>query len=316
MFPEILDANLNRASEGLRVIEEYARFVVSRADIARRTADLRHQIAPYNRGHIDQLQSRNTARDTRATETPATRKNIEDLLGANFHRVTEALRVLEEYSGNPHFSRLRYAAYDLEKDVMLSLLKPQLSRGVYVISHSVDVLIDAAQRGATVLQLRDKYASKSEILRRGRDLMKKKPPDIPVIINDFLDIVLAVNADGLHTGQDDLPIDTLRTLLGPHRLIGRTTHTLEQGQLAQAEGADYVSIGPVWDTPSKPGRDGIGFDYLAAASSSLTIPYVAIGGIDADRARDIARYSPPLVGVIRAVNQLEDIKSIVFDATH
>jgi thiamine-phosphate pyrophosphorylase len=194
--------------------------------------------------------------------------------------------------------------------MVLTLLKPSVGRGVYVISHSVDVLVDASRRGAALIQLRDKSASKSDIYRRAVELMTYRDAiSIPIIINDHIDIAIAVGADGVHSGQDEMPIEIQRDLLGPHKLIGRTTHSMAEGQIAQSAGADYVSVGPIWETPSKPGRQGIGLDYLSQANRLLTIPFVAIGGVDESNVAALARFNPPLIGIIRAMDQLEVIQA-------
>ena len=116
--------------------------------------------------------------------------------------------------------------------------------------------------------------------------------------------MLAVDADGLHTGQDDLPIQIQRQWIGPHKIIGKTTHTLDQGLTAQSQGADYVSVGPLWKTPSKPNRDAIGFDYLKAAASQLRIPYVAIGGVNLSNIDQLIPFNPPIIGLIRAYEDI------------
>ncbi len=314
MYAQVIDANLNRVTEGLRVIEEYARFVASHREVSTQLSRLRHDIATRNPGWQLQLMARDTELDVRACDPPARRESIEQLLRANFRRVTEGLRVLEEYTGDAHYNIARYAMYELEKEIVLRLLKPPIDRGVYVISGDVDVLIDAARRGAVLIQLRNKYLSKAELFVQATRLMAERVPHVPVIINDYLDIAVAVKADGLHTGQDDLPISEQRRILGPHRLIGRTTHSLDQGSIAEAEGADYISIGPIWETPSKPGRAGIGVDYLAEAATTVSIPYVAIGGIDFERAKTVAAYRPPMMGIVRAVDQLEAIRALFNDA--
>lgn len=310
MFAQVIDANLNRVTEGLRVIEEYARFVASNPAISSQLSRMRHDIATRNPGWQLQLMSRDIQLDARACDPPTPRESIEQLLRANFRRVTEGLRVLEEYTGDAHYNVARYTVYELEKEIVLRLLKPQIGRGVYVVSADVDVLIDAARRGAVMIQLRNKHIPKADIFVQAKRLMAERLAHVPVIINDYLDIAVAVQADGIHTGQDDLPIAVQRRILGPHRLIGRTTHSLDQGLIAEVEGADYVSVGPIWETPSKPGRPGIGFDYLAEAATALTIPYVAIGGIDGESAARIAAYRPPMIGVVRAVDQLEAIRAL------
>ena len=249
--------------------------------------------------------SRDTESDMRAKEKPLVRQNIHSLIKANAKRVQEALRVLEEYTGHSSYNQLRYDMYDIEKTLLLHALKPQFSSGIYLISDSVETLERGLSWGVSLIQLRDKFASKSDILAKAKDVKAlSNEHKTPFIINDFLDIALRVDADGLHTGQDDIPVHDLRQILGPHKLLGRTSHTLEQGLLAQEQGADYVSVGPIWDTPSKPGRPGIGLDYLKRASTELHIPYVAIGGVSLSTMDHILPYKPPLIGLIRDVDNI------------
>ena len=302
MHPSILDANLNRLSEGLRVIEDYCRFVASAKELSQQLATLRQRI-PSIEGtgeYLAQLQSRDTESDMRAGEVPATRQDTQDVLTANFKRAQQALRVLEEYSGNAQYTECRYQLYDLEKDLLLLVAKPEIKPGVYLISDQVSVLEKGLDWGVSFIQLRDKHADKASIFKRCQQIVPTaKAAGIPFIVNDFLDIAVAVDADGLHSGQDDIPIPEIRKILGDHRIIGRSTHSLDQGQAAQAAGADYVSVGPLWETPSKPGRSAIGLDYLKAAAEQLHIPYVAIGGISMQQFPEVMSYQPPMIGLIR-----------------
>ncbi|NBV42007.1 thiamine phosphate synthase [bacterium] len=311
MFNQVIDANVNRISEGLRVIEEYARFVVRNKRWTDRLAEMRHRINGAEPDWQSQLAGRDTIGDMRAKETPSRRQDLQSLLRANFKRVTEALRVLEEYTGNSIYNGMRYDSYELEKEILLSIGKPALRRGIYLISESIEVLLAGLEAGVALIQLRDKTASKAELLAKARDIAPvAKRAETPFIINDYLDVMLRSGADGLHTGQDDLPIKELRSIVGEDKVLGRTTHELAQGLQAEADGADYVSVGPIWETPSKPGRLGIGFDYLRDANTRLSIPYVAIGGIDRNKAREIAVYSPPMVGVVRAHSDIAELKNI------
>lgn len=310
MDARIVDANLNRVSEGLRVIEEYVRFVLSHADLSTRLATARHKLNQTETAYDAHLMGRDVTADARAYAPPAKRQDVVSLLRANFKRVTEGLRVLEEYTGNSVYNQLRYDIYMLEKEVVLAAAKPQVAQGVYVISDTVSVLLQAVADGATVIQLRDKYATKATIYDKAKALREAhRDSRIPLMINDHADIALAIGADGLHTGQDDIPLGEQRHLLGHQRLLGRTTHTLAQGKQAAAEGADYVSVGPIWETPSKPGREGIGHDYLSQART-LGIPYVAIGGISLANLSMVLAYAPPMVGVIRAHGEVREIVAL------
>lgn len=302
---QVADANINRITEGLRVIEEYVRFVRCDEPLTQTLSGLRKSVSRHHPGWADQLAIRNIDHDMRAKEPPAPRKDWLGVLRANFKRAEEALRVMEEITGDPAYTGWRYDVYQLEKDIVLPLIKKPISKGVYVISDRPEVLVDAANKGAALVQLRDKHASKAELYKRAVETRSKLSGlSVPFIVNDFLDIAIDVGADGFHSGQDDVPISVIRTQFGPHKIIGRTTHNLEQGLMAEKEGADYVSVGPIWETPSKPGRDGIGFEYLRQAAKSLEIPFVAIGGVNAENFSDVWACNPPLIGVIRAYDEI------------
>lgn len=300
MYPQIIDANVSRITEGLRVLEEYARFVLHDAPLTKRLAEMRRVVNRSGaEGRDRQILARDTTKDARARELPSRRKNLRDLLGANAQRVVEALRVLEEYTGNTFYSELRYDMYDLEKELLLRLPK-LLGRGIYLISDSVDVLLQGITWGVTLVQLRDKTSGKQVVLDKAHRVQEKATvAGIPFIVNDDIEIALAVDADGFHSGQDGLSVREQRKILGPTKIIGKSSHNCTEGLAAEADGADYVSVGPLWATLSKPERAAIGFDYLRQAKEQLHIPYVAIGGITLDRMKEVMQYGPPLVALIR-----------------
>jgi thiamine-phosphate pyrophosphorylase len=115
-----------------------------------------------------------------------------------------------------------------------------------------------------------------------------------------------VEADGVHLGQSDLPVAEARRLLGPERLIGRSTHALDQLRQAVMEGCDYAGVGPVHTTPSKPGRPAVGLAYVAAAAADCPIPWFAIGGIDATNLTAVRQAGARRVALIRAITDAED----------
>ena len=250
----IIDANINRVSEGLRVIEEFTRFTIQEKPLTDRLSKLRKEInitESYEEG-IAHLMVRDTDQDVRAKEIPQKRLSIYEVLKANFKRVEEGLRVLEEYTGNNAYNQCRYECYELEKEIVLRAIKPELKNGIYLISDKVDVLEKGLKEGVAIIQLRDKSGTKSEIFEKAKQVKRlSENYNIPFIINDFIDIALLIDADGLHTGQDDISVTELRKILGPHKILGRTTHNIDQGKQAQVEGADYVSVGPIWEAPSK-----------------------------------------------------------------
>lgn len=301
MHPAIIDANIHRVCEGLRVIEEYFRFVVNNEVLTNRLATLRHQISHHRLLVSDRarMESRDTELDVRANEVISPRKNSYDLLKANMKRSQEALRVLEEYTGDDHFRVFRYEFYDLEKECFLHIQKPWELRWVYLISHDVDILCRWLELGADIVQLRCKDTPKHEILQKAY-AAKKLAEEFqkPLIINDHLDIAQIVDADGIHTGQDDISIADIRKLWSPDKIYGRTTHSLEQGIIARDQGASYVSVWPIWTTPTKPDREAIGFEYLSRALE-LGIPFVAIGGVNHENISQIIPYSPSMIAIVR-----------------
>jgi thiamine-phosphate pyrophosphorylase len=310
----VVDANINRVAEGLRVIEEYVRFIRPCPQLAQTLAQIRRKINLSETHHAAHLAIRNTDLDARSKELNPKRSDLNILLKANFKRVEEGLRVLEEYTGMAIYNRIRYEMYSLEKTILLPLLRPQIKPGIYLISDQCEVLEQGLKWGVSLIQLRGKSLSKLQLLKMAKRLAPQaKSAGIPFIVNDFLDIALAVDADGFHSGQDDLDIHTQRHILGAHKLIGKTTHSVKQGLLAQKQGADYVSVGPLWDTPSKPGRKGIGFNYLQLASDHLSIPYVAIGGIDLSRFSEVLAYRPPLIGLIRDFANIPKMMQLMVD---
>jgi thiamine-phosphate pyrophosphorylase len=126
------------------------------------------------------------------------------------------------------------------------------------------------------------------------------------LVNDRIDLALAVDADGVHLGQGDLPPAIARRLLGPDRLIGRSTHALSQLQQAIADGCDYVGVGPVNATPTKPGRDPVGLAYVEQAVAHSPIPFFAIGGIEAANLAAVQATGAQRVAVVRAITEAQD----------
>ncbi len=160
----------------------------------------------------------------------------------------------------------------------------------------------AIQGGADVLQLRDKDASNEDLLAQAKKLLiVTRHYGIPLIINDRLEIVQKAGAEGLHLGQEDGSLREARQQLGEDAILGRSTHSPEQALAAEKEGFDYVGIGPVFTTPTKPGRPAVGHELVRFASKNLNIPFVAIGGIDESNILSVAEAGAKCVAVVRAL---------------
>jgi thiamine-phosphate pyrophosphorylase len=314
----ILDANLNRSREGLRIIEEWCRFGLNDASLAETCKNLRQEVA---RWHTPQIRA---ARDT--VGDPGTvlshpqeeqRDSITSLLQANFCRIQEAFRVLEEY-GKLHqeemgktFKQMRYQVYTLESTLMGYQRHQLLWRSrLYLVTSPVDNLLETVEAclkgGLTLLQYREKSADDVIRLDRARKLRQLcHDYGALFIINDRIDLALAVDADGVHLGQQDIPIAVARQLLGPQRLIGRSTTNQKEMQGAIAEGADYIGVGPVYETPTKAGKAAAGLDYVRYAAKNCQIPWFAIGGIDASNINDVMDAGSQRVAVVRSLMQAE-----------
>ncbi len=166
---------------------------------------------------------------------------------------------------------------------------------------TLEVVRAACAAGAEAVQLRRKGDAGLETLQLAeRCRAVTAAAGVLFIVNDRLDVAMAAEADGVHLGQADLPLGVARRLWAGH-LVGRSTHSLEQALHAQAEGADYAGVGPVFATPTKPGREPVGVQLVAEVASQLTIPWVAIGGINAQTLPEVAAAGARAVAVVRAV---------------
>jgi len=174
----------------------------------------------------------------------------------------------------------------------------------------VDIASAAIRGGADVLQFRDKTASARAFMKEAERLLSvARRADVPLIINDRVDIACAVGADGVHLGQDDLPLAAARRVLGSGRLIGRSTHSLEQARAAEAQGADYIGCGPIFQTPTKPDYGSVGTELIGQVLQAVRLPVVCIGGIDCGNLAAVLEAGAERVAVVRAVCAAPDPES-------
>ena len=162
--------------------------------------------------------------------------------------------------------------------------------------------------GADVIQLRDKHASARELYNMACSV--KKVTDtyhIPLIINDRADIAAAVDAAGVHLGQSDMPILAARGILGPDKIIGVSAATVAEAQSAEAQGADYLGIGAIYTTVTKQNTRPVTLPLLKEIKQSVGIPMVAIGGIHADNAAEVAATGVDGIAVVSAVVAQPDV---------
>ncbi|MGZ8441069.1 MAG: thiamine phosphate synthase [Candidatus Deferrimicrobiaceae bacterium] len=164
--------------------------------------------------------------------------------------------------------------------------------------------------GADVLQLRDKEASGGRLYRVALQLRKlTRDAKVPFIVNDRLDIAMAVDADGVHVGQADLPASVVRAIMGPDKILGVSVNTVEEAVLAEKDGADYLGVGPVFEARGTKPDAGLplGVDRIARIRRRCRLPIVAIGGIDAENARKVREAGADAAAVISAIVAADDI---------
>ncbi|HIK10268.1 MAG TPA: thiamine phosphate synthase [Oscillatoriaceae cyanobacterium M33_DOE_052] len=314
----ILDANLDRAREGLRIIEEWCRFGLNSAEMAMKCKQLRQEVGLWHRAEI--RAARDTAGDLGTELThpgEEVRSDIAAVLQANFCRVQEAMRVVEEYGKLYHpdmgsaFKQLRYQVYTLETGLMSYRRIQRLAQAyLYLVTNPRDNLlatVEAALKGGVdIVQYRDKNADDKERLRLAQSLRQLcSDYGALFLINDRVDMAMAVGADGVHLGQDDMPIALARQLLGPGKLIGISTTQPEEMGRAMADGADYIGVGPVYETPTKAGKAAAGLDYVRYAAANATVPWFAIGGINTNNIAEVVAGGARRVAVVRSLVEAE-----------
>jgi len=315
----IIDANLNRASEGLRTIEEFARFVLGDMLVSGDLKSLRHSLAEAaNRlDRVLLLVARDTGGDvgtTNKTESELQRPTIAAVVVAASQRVQQSLRCLEEYGKmvNTPFAEniesLRYRSYDMLAKIelkALQYLKTNSSVQRASCSHSkLYVLVDCelpidefvkrlevlSHAGVDWIQIRDKQAdSRRLVIYSKAAITSLDKSKTQVLVNDRLDIAMAVGAAGVHLGQEDLQISEARRIAPESMWIGVSTHSIAQALDAEAEGADYIGCGPTFPSTTKNFDQYNGVDWLATVAEKVSIPAFAIGGIDASNVERVTQ---------------------------
>ncbi len=319
----ILDANANRAREALRVMEDAARFVLDDAELSGQLKQLRHDLAQCL-ASISQLDAwRDTPGDvgtTITTQSEQSRSDVADVVTAAGKRLSEALRVLEEYSKTlpetltdvaAAIEKLRYRGYTLEQRLMTTLgtTRARQWRLCVLISESLcqagdwlEVAEAAIAGGADCIQLREKDLDGKELLARTRRLVSLcRPKGVSAIVNDRPDVALLGEADGVHLGQTDLPCREARKLVGRQLLIGVSTSNLDQAKQALKDGADYCGVGPMFPTTTKHKPVLAGPGYLKEYLAWGRLPHLAIGGINSKNIGELVSAGVKGVAVSSAV---------------
>jgi thiamine-phosphate pyrophosphorylase len=332
----IIDANSDRVREALRVIEDFARFHMDSGELSLELKRLRHGFCAAVAELGDALVSaREVQGDVgmreKKSESPA-RESEFDVLTANFKRLQEALRSIEEYL-KPVDARLsrrihdiRFGTYGLEQRFWRECNPVARLRNVrlYAIVSSdvsgrdvVSAATDAIASGVEAIQLREKTMPDSEFLRLAMRLRRlTAAKGVLFIVNDRADIAIACDADGVHVGDDDVPVEVARRLLGPGKIVGATAHSAREALKLVREGADYVSAGPVFSaatkfrhmkTSNRPELDSTGLGILKEYSRKVKVPFFAIGGIDSSNIRRVVAAGGRRVAVCAGIFAQADV---------
>ena len=318
----ILDAAGNRTREGLRVIEDFVRFELNDGHFSQILKDHRHKLASIvsELPAARLLAARDTLCDVGTTiSTPAEyiRTSSTDVVAAAFKRVQEALRTLEEYSKivdprlAPQFEQLRYQLYTTEKAVLrTNTARKQFEEiQLYLLVTASEckngfetVVKEALDAGIKIIQSREKSLTDREWVSRARTLRKwTSEAGTLLIINDRPDIALVVQADGVHLGQDEFSVQDARSVVGPDRLIGVSTHSIEQARQAVLDGADYLGVGPTFPTSTKSFTEFPGLQFIRQVAGEIQLPWFAIGGINANNISDVTNAGADRIAVSSAI---------------
>lgn len=300
----IIDANNNRACEGLRTLEDISRFALNRQDLCSAYKHIRHQLTAC----LIELAGHNLAR-TRdvvgdvgtsvSTETEKERATLAEIASAAANRVQQALRCIEECckltseTAAAKVESLRYWVYSQNAILLTSLQRDSefiANARLYVL---VDCKLEPAEfedrlsaisaAGVDLIQIRDKDADAHKLSSYANAALKiLEPSKTRVIMNDRVDIAAVTSVHGVHLGQSDIDIKDARKLLPVTSWIGVSTHGLDQYRLACASGADYVGCGPTFPSQTKQFETFAGLEYLRAVAAEQVCPAFAIGGINTE----------------------------------
>jgi thiamine-phosphate pyrophosphorylase len=323
----VIDAAANRAREGLRVAEDFVRFVLDDRHLTGQCKQLRHDLAAL----MDQIPGEQllSARETQAdvgtalaTPSEVHRSDAAEVLLANFARLQESLRSLEEFGKliDPGWAaeikQLRYRSYTLHRAVEITRtsIKRLANARLYVLIDGRATIDDFRQlaqslidAGVHLLQLRDKKLDDRQLVERARLLRElTRGTSTLFIINDRPDLAALCHADGVHLGQEDLSIKDARAMIGPEALVGISTHTIEQARQAVLDGANYIGAGPTFPTDTKKFENFPGLDFLRAVAAEICLPAFAIGGINPANLCEVLSTGITLVAISRSITEAPD----------
>lgn len=342
----IIDVNINRASEGIRVLEDLARFYYNNPNMTAELRTMRHEIRKSVTAIVPKcINNRDSINDIGLNVSRLSKldnkKSINELIRGNFKRLQESLRVIEEtlkiidlYDAAKIYEEIRFNAYNLEKIFVKSLnntdeneiwqyqqrkkLLKSFTNEIYCITaeeysnnrDNIDVVKEMLEAGIKIIQYREKDKKTSDMIDECKKIRKLTFDYKAIfIVNDDINIAKIVKADGVHIGQDDLPIEYVRNFLGPDFIIGLSTHSAEQCNEAITRGVDYIGVGPIFKTNTKKDVcNPVGLEYLDYVTKNTDIPFVAIGGIKEHNIDDVLAKKPKMIALVTEIVGAKNIK--------
>jgi thiamine-phosphate pyrophosphorylase len=321
----LLDAAANRAREALRVLEDFARFVLDDAAISAELKQLRHEVSAVSAAFHDAVFYRDTPGDVGVANKVPDELNRDDagqVVIAAGKRLGEALRSIAEYAKIDHpvaaarFEAMRYRFYDIERRLRIAACPRDRFSAVrlyVIVTESIcrrpwlETAALAIDGGADCIQLRESELQDVELLDRARRLVALcRSRGVVSIVNNRPDIALAAGADGVHVGQEDLPAVEARRIVGSSKLIGVSTHRMGQARQALSDGADYIGVGPFFRSPTKPRSFVAGPGYAREIAEWNHLSAVAIAGITAVNVDEVLATGMRSVAVCAAVIGADD----------
>ncbi len=333
----IIDANINRSAEGLRILEDISRFMLNNKVLSHKLKALRHRlIIDAGKYGLELLDQRNVIEDLNSKiYEKASRQDINSIISANARRIQEGLRVLEEMAKLPDlkntvpsagYKSKRFDVYHIERNLVsevLKLDKIERIKGLYFIldmafikdKKFIDIAKQTIRGGAKIIQLRDKqHIESKKLLSIAKELKQIcSLNDAIFIVNDYLDIALASGADGIHLGPTDLPVKEARRLLPIDRIIGYSAKNIEDARQAKKDGADYIAVGSVFPTSTKADINVVGLGALRKIKKSLDMPVVAIGGINRSNINRVFSSGADAAAVISVIMLSKDVEQATID---
>ncbi len=323
----VIDAAANRASEALRVIEDFLRFVLDDRHLTRHCKQIRHDLTFAL--EIFPAAERHAARETQADVGTAitlaaeqTRNGTAAVLQANFNRLEQALRSLEEFckmlapDAAAIVEQLRYRVYTLQRaaDITRTSLERLAQARLYVLvggCSSIEefqaLIEELISSRVAIIQLRDKRLADRELLIRARLLRElTRDSQTLLIVNDRPDLAVLAGADGVHVGQEDMTVKDARRILGPDGLIGVSTHSIEQARRAVFDGANYIGVGPTFASGTKQFSQFTGTELLRSVQAEIRLPAFAIGGITAENLPQVLATGFTRVAASGAITDAKD----------